>query len=209
MLKKPETRPLFGKRIAVTRARSQASSLVSRLSELGASVIEAPAIKIRPVEDLSLLDEAIENLDRYHWLVFTSVNGVDSFFSRLKEHGKDARALGGAGTAAIGPATAARMKENGVRADIIPESYRAESVVSAFADLDMAGKRVLLPRAEGARAVLPEELSKMGARVDEIISYRAVQAEDRTQELVESLKAGAVNMITLPALPRCATSWHC
>ncbi|MFP4255952.1 MAG: uroporphyrinogen-III C-methyltransferase [Desulfobacterales bacterium] len=191
-----ENRPLFGRRIVVTRARSQASGLVKRLSELGASVYEVPAIEIRPVNDLSRLDAAVRAIKDYSWLVFTSVNGVDSFFRSLYAHGLDARALGGIKTAAIGPATAARMRENGVNADIVPESYRAESVVSAFENLDMSGKKVLLPRAEGARPVLPDELAKMGAQVDEIISYRAVQGQARADDLERKLRAGEIDMIT-------------
>ncbi|MGM0786433.1 MAG: uroporphyrinogen-III C-methyltransferase [Thermodesulfobacteriota bacterium] len=191
-----ENRPLFGRRIVVTRARNQASGLVQRLSELGASVYEVPAIEIRPVNDLSRLDAAVKSIKDYTWLVFTSVNGVDSFFERLGAQGLDARALGGIKTAAIGPATAARMRENGVNADIVPESYRAESVVSAFENLDMSGEKVLLPRAEGARPVLPDELAKMGAQVDEIISYRAVQGQARADELERKLKAGEIDMIT-------------
>ncbi|MCF8026325.1 MAG: uroporphyrinogen-III C-methyltransferase [Desulfobacteraceae bacterium] len=191
-----ENRPLFGRRIVVTRARNQASGLVQRLSELGASVTEVPVIKIQPVKDMSRLDTAIKNIGEYHWLIFTSVNGVKVFFERLAAHGLDTRALGRINTSAIGPATAAVMRENGLNADIMPESYRAESVVKAFADLDMAGKKVILPRAEGARPVLPEELSKMGASVDEIISYRAVRQEVGAEDFAEKLKAGAIDMVT-------------
>lgn len=191
-----ENRPLFGRRIVVTRARQQASDLVRQLSELGAAVIEVPAIEIRPPEDLSALDAAVSAAGEYDWLVFTSVNGVDAFFQRLHAAGKDTRALGRVQTAAIGPATARRMKDHGLGADIVPESYRAESVVKAFENRDISGKKILLPRAEGARPVLPVELSKMGARVDEIIAYRTVQAESGKSELVGHLRAGTIDMIT-------------
>lgn len=191
-----ESRPLFGRRIVVTRARNQASRLVQRLTDLGAAVMEVPVIEIRPVEDMSRLDAAIKNIGECDWLIFTSVNGVKVFFERLHHEGLDTRALGGLSTAAIGPATAAGMRENGLNADIVPESYRAESVVKAFSRLDMAGKKVLLPRAEGARPVLPEELSKMGAKVEEIVSYRAIQEESGAESLVEKLKEGAIDMVT-------------
>ncbi|MFW6081970.1 MAG: uroporphyrinogen-III C-methyltransferase [Desulfosalsimonas sp.] len=191
-----EKKPLFGRRIVVTRARSQASSLVKRLSELGADVVETPVIEIRPVKNMQPLDEAVKNISGYDWLVFTSVNGADMFFQRLRANKLDTRALGGIKTAAIGPATADKMRENGLNADIVPESYRAESVAEAFESLDMSGRKVLLPRAEGARPVLPEELSKMGANVDEIISYRAVQAEAGKAELLENLRAGTIDMVT-------------
>ncbi len=191
-----EKRPLFGKRIVVTRARKQASDLVQKLSDLGAACLEVPAIEIVPPEDLGPLDAAVKAVADYDWLVFTSVNGVDVFFDRLRAAGKDTRALGGIHTAAIGPATARRMRDNGLNADIVPDSYRAESVVAAFTDLDMNGKKVLLPRAEGARPVLPVELTNMGARVDEVISYRAVQGTGGADQLVERLRAGEIDMIT-------------
>lgn len=191
-----EKKPLFGRRIVVTRARSQASSLVKRLSELGADVLETPVIEIRPVKNMQPLDAAVKNISGYDWLVFTSANGVDVFFKRLRACKLDTRALGGIKTAAIGPATAGKMREHGLDADIVPESYRAESVVKAFESLDMSGKKVLLPRAQGARPVLPEELSKMGAHVDEIISYRTVQGTAEAGKLVDSLGAGTVDMVT-------------
>jgi uroporphyrinogen III methyltransferase/synthase len=191
-----ENRPLFGRRIVVTRARKQASDLLERLSQMGAACLEMPVIEIEPAKDLSALDAAIENISGYDWLVFTSVNGVDAFFSRLHALGYDTRALGRIQTAAIGPATAKRMNDNGLNADIIPESYRAESVVSAFTGRDVSGKKILLPRAEGARPVLPEELSKMGASVDEILSYRAVQGQAEAGDMAEALKSGQVDMVT-------------
>ncbi|MFW5874982.1 MAG: uroporphyrinogen-III synthase, partial [bacterium] len=191
-----ESRPLFGRRIVVTRARAQASSLLQRLSDLGAAVVETPVIEIRPAQNMQPLDDAIKNIGKYDWLVFTSVNGVDVFFQRLRACRLDTRALGRISTAAIGPATAEKMRQNGLNADIVPESYRAESVVKAFEPLDISGRKVLLPRAEGARPVLPQELSKMGAQVDEIISYRAVQAEAGKAELLENLRAGTIDMVT-------------
>jgi uroporphyrinogen III methyltransferase/synthase len=191
-----ENRPLFGKRIVVTRARKQASDLVEKLCRLGAACVEMPVIEIQPAKDLSLLDDAIKKIRQYDWLVFTSVNGVDAFFDRLHSLGLDTRALGDLRTAAIGPATALRMKQNGLNADIVPESYRAESVVKAFADHKIAGSRILLPRAEGARPVLPQELSRMGARVDEIISYKTVQGQAGAEDLAKELKSGLVDMVT-------------
>ena len=191
-----EDRPLFGKRIIVTRARKQASDLVKRLSGLGAECLEYPAIRVVPAGDTTLIDEAIENIGRFDWLVFTSVNGVDVFFSRLQSLGKDTRALGHVRSAAIGPATAARMGAFGLNADIIPESFRAESVVDAFSGQNVEGKRILLPRAAGARPVLPVELTKMGAFVEEIIAYTAVSDMERSDALIRQLRAGEVDMVT-------------
>ncbi len=191
-----ESRPLFGKRIIVTRARKQASDMVTRLSDLGAQCLEYPVIKIVAPEDARPLDKAIETLEDYDWLVFTSVNGVEMFFNRLFANKKDARALGRLQTASIGPATAARLLSYGVASDIVPESYRAESVVTAFRNIPVNGRRVLLPRAAEARPVLPEELTKMGARVDEIPAYHTVLDNDGNEGLIAALSEKNVDMIT-------------
>ena len=124
-----EDRPLLGKCIVVTRAREQASELVKTLSNLGADCLECPTIKIVPPQDEAPLLQAIQNLDDYDWIVFTSVNGVTYFFERLFGSGKDVRALNHLGTAAIGQATAKRLQDFGLSSDIVPQTYRAESVV--------------------------------------------------------------------------------
>ncbi|MFP4532360.1 MAG: uroporphyrinogen-III synthase, partial [Desulfobacterales bacterium] len=191
-----ETRPLFGRRIVVTRARKQASDMIERLSALGAECLEYPAIKIVPPKDFKPLDRAIKHLSDYDWLVFTSVNGVEMFFDRLFANQKDARALGHIRTASIGPATADRLLSYGISSDIIPESYHAESVVEAFKNIPVKEARVLLPRAAEARPVLPEELARMGAKVDEIITYHTVLADDKQAGLIEALSVKNVDMIT-------------
>ena len=191
-----ENRPLFGRRIVVTRARKQASDMIARLSAMGAECLEYPAIKIVPPKNFKPLDRAIKHLSDYDWLVFTSVNGVEMFFDRLFANQKDARALGHIRTASIGPATAERLLGYGISSDIIPESYRAESVIEAFKNIPVKEARVLLPRAAEARPVLPEELDKMGARVDEIITYHTVLADDKQAGLIEALSAKNVDMIT-------------
>ncbi len=191
-----ENRPLFGKKIVVTRARTQASDLVTRLSVLGAQCIECPVIKIIPPENYALLDTAIDTLSTYEWIIFTSVNGVDSFFARLTEKKKDARALGHIRTACIGPVTAARLGSYGINTDILPENYRAESIISAFKNQTVAGARMLLPRAEQARPILPEELTKMGANVDEIAAYRTVNDIENADRLIGQLEKRTVDLIT-------------
>jgi uroporphyrinogen III methyltransferase/synthase len=135
-------------------------------------------------------------LGQYSWIVFTSVNGVDFFFRRLFENGRDVRALGHINTAAIGPATADRLRTWGLKSDIIPESYRAESVVEAFADKSVKGSRVLLPRAMEARSVLPMELTRMGAMVDEVTAYETRQAENRATDLIARLTERTIDMVT-------------
>lgn len=191
-----EQRPLLGRRIVVTRARAQASDLIHQLSELGAECIQCPTIQVMPPKDWSPVDSAIASLDQYEWIVFTSVNGVDFFFNRLFERGLDVRQLGHIQIAAIGPATAERLHIWGLRSDIIPESYRAESVVAAFAGRSVTGSKVLLPRAKVARSVLPVELNRMGAIVEEVTVYETRQAGTDAAELVERLADDNVDMVT-------------
>jgi uroporphyrinogen III methyltransferase/synthase len=191
-----ENRPLFGKKIVVTRARAQASDMISRLTELGAQCLEYPVIKIVPPENFSLLDTAIDNLAAYDWIIFTSVNGVEFFFKRLAQKGKDARALGNLKTACIGPVTAKQLKSYGINTDILPESYRAESIIAAFKNETVSGKRMLLPRAAEARPILPEELSKMNAKIDEIAAYHTINDTENTDLLVRQLAQGDIDLIT-------------
>ena len=191
-----ESRPLLGRRIVITRAREQASELVKHLTDLGADCLEIPTIQVIPPNDFKPLDTAIENLSAYDWLIFTSVNGVNYFFDRLFEKGKDVRSLHHLKTAVIGPATSKRLLDFGIKNDIIPKSYRAESVVEAFAKIDIKNKKILLPRAEQARPVLPIELSKMGAVVDEIISYRTTAVYDKADSLLAQLKERKIDLIT-------------
>jgi len=195
-LKWVEHRPLLGKKIVVTRAREQASDLVKELSELGADCLEYPTIKIAPPQDWDLLDRAIETLRNYDWLIFTSVNAVDFFFKRLFEKNKDVRALGHLQTAAVGPATEGRLFDFGLRSDIVPETYRAESVVAAFAGIDLRHKHILLPRARDARPVLPVELAKMGAVVDDIPVYCTLAVSDHADRLIQLLEDKAIDLIT-------------
>ncbi|MBW1825456.1 MAG: uroporphyrinogen-III C-methyltransferase [Deltaproteobacteria bacterium] len=191
-----ETRPLMGQCIVVTRAREQASDLVKRLSDLGAECLECPTIKVSPPQDVKPLDRAMENLASYDWLIFTSVNGVNFFFERLFQKNKDVRALKDIHTAVIGPATEKRLFDFGLKSDIVPESYRAESVVKAFAGKDVTGRKILLPRAKEARPVLPLELKKMGAVVDEVTAYCTHAVKDNTDVLSARLKERSIDMIT-------------
>jgi len=191
-----ERRPLLGRRILVTRARAQASDLVKRLTDLGAECLEFPTIEVVAPESWVPLDRALETLADYHWLVFTSVNGVSHFFQRLFERDLDVRALGHLKTACIGPSTAAGLRRFGITTDVLPESYRAESVVRAFADIAIEGCRVLLPRAAAARPVLPVELGRMGAAVDEIPVYRTLPVTADRNELIAELEAQSVDLVT-------------
>ena len=191
-----DRKPLFGKKIVITRARAQASGLVAQLGRLGAQCIEIPTIKIAPPQDLAPLEEAIDHLDRYDWMVLTSVNGVKFFFDTLFAKGKDVRALGHLKFACIGPVTKERLKDYGIISDILPKTYRAESVIEAFSDLDMTGKKVLLPRAKKARTILPEELTRMGAVVDEVTAYETRLDDQGKDQLIEMLKNKEVDAVT-------------
>jgi len=191
-----EERPLFGKKILVTRAREQASDFVARLSELGAECVEFPTIEVIPPSSWKDLDRAIENLESCHWLVFTSVNGVKYFFARLEVSGQDVRNLKGIRIAAIGPKTADAIRGKGVKPDLVPEEYRAEAVVEAFRKQGVKGLRILLPRAAEAREVLPQELEKMGARVEVVEAYRTVKPEADKDEIRAMLEKGEIHMVT-------------
>jgi uroporphyrinogen III methyltransferase/synthase len=191
-----EKRPLLGKRIVVTRARQQASDLVRRLSHLGAECLEFPTIKVVPINDAAPLDNAVQNLATYDWILFTSVNGVKFFFDHLFGMNKDVRALNHLHTAAIGPATAEKLFEYGLKSDIIPQNYRAEAVVDAFRKIPLEGKKILLPRAKEARPVLPVELRKMGAEVDEVTAYLTEKVRANTDQLIKRLEEKTIDLIT-------------
>ena len=182
-----EQRPLFGRTVVVTRAREQASELRTRLAALGAEVIELPAIEIEP------LDFALPDLASYRWIVFTSANGVDAFFDRgLSPIGFDARAFSGMRIAAIGPGTADALERRGLRVDLLPERFVAESLLDAF---PAGSVRILLARAETARDVLPEGLQAKGYTVDVLAVYRTVQAAVDPDALAR-VRAGDVDAIT-------------
>jgi uroporphyrinogen III methyltransferase/synthase len=191
-----ENKPLFGKRIVVTRAREQASGFLAHLTDLGAACIEFPTIQVVPPKSWDALDRAMMRLERYQWLLFTSVNGVKYFFERLEHLGLDMRELNGIKVGAIGPKTAEAVYKKGIRPDLVPEEYRAEAVVDAFRKRDVKGINILLPRAAKARQVLPVELVKMGARVDEIPAYETVQPDHDRARVRGMLEKGEIDMVT-------------
>ena len=194
-----DARPLFGKRIVVTRPREQAGELVEALEQLGANVIEAPTVRIVPPDDYAPLDEACASVGSYDWLVFTSVNGVDAFFRRLHLGPFDVRALAGVHLCAIGPGTADRLARQGLKADLTPAEYRAESIVEALrATGDLSGLRFLLPRADVAREPLADELRRSGAEVTEVTAYRSVSVEgdENEPDVYRMLLDKAVDVMT-------------
>jgi uroporphyrinogen III methyltransferase / synthase len=174
-----EQRPLSGKRIVVTRTRKQAGALSGQLRTLGADVFELPTIRIAPPTDLREFAELVQDAHAYDWIVFTSPNGVDAFFEMFYKLYDDAREIGGARIAAIGPATAQRVRDFHLHVDLQPEESVAEGIVRAFQkEGSVENLRILLARAEKARDVLPRELSRLGAIVDEAFAYRT-EAETR------------------------------
>ena len=192
-----DIRPLLGKHILVTRARAQASALTEKLTALGAACVETPVIRIVPPADgYAALDAAIGELHTYHWLIFTSVNGVEHFFARLHHAGRDTRALGYAKVAAIGSATAKALHSYGIDADLVPEEFRAEAVVEALKPILPPRARILLPRAQEARDVLPESLREHGATVDVTPAYETVPELSRGEELAERLRNGEIDFVT-------------
>ena len=172
-----DARPLFGKRVLVTRPREQAGAFVDLLLDLGANPVEAPTIRIAPPEDDGPLDDACAAVSSFDWIVFTSVNGVDAFMEHLLAGPGDVRALAGVRLCAIGPATTARLNRYGLKVDLMPAEHRAEAVSEALRrEHDIRGARVLLPRADLARPLLPNELRGAGAEVVEVTAYRNVPA---------------------------------
>lgn len=178
-----DNRPLFGKRIVVTRTREQASELSKKLAALGAEIIELPTIKILPRNDRQI-DEAISNLPQFDWVVFTSHNAVEIFFNRLRTHRMDARAFHSARVAAIGPATAKSLEINGILCDLMPEKYVAESLLEAMENQGIRGEKVLLPCAAEARDVLYEGLLRAGAHPTRIFLYDTVLPDDLSEDAV-------------------------
>ena len=152
----------------VTRARAQAESLARRIEELGGEVIEFPTIEIQPPESFAAFDAAIEKIASYDWLIFTSVNSIEPFLSRLRGKGKTVASLTALKIGAIGPETAKRLEESGLRASLVPARYQAEGILDAVAAETMRGRRVLIPRAAEAREVLPNTLRQWGAFVDAV-----------------------------------------
>jgi len=193
-----ENRPLSGKRVLITRTRKQASVLARLLAGEGAVPVELPAIEIEPVAGRAQVEGAAGRLAGgfYDWAVFTSANAVEEFFAALEAQGLDARAFGKTRVCAIGPATAAGLAGRGIRADLVPPEYVAESIVEAMRPLLRRGDRVLAPRAEGARAELIEGLTALGAEVDEVPLYRAALPQEAPREALELLAGGHIDIVT-------------
>lgn len=191
-----DDRPLFGKRLMVTRAAAQAGEFATMLSNRGAAVIECPTIRLIEPEQWEPLDDTLRNIATYDWVVLTSVNAVRCFFRRLDTLGQDARSLAGCRVCAVGPKTAEAIRGCGITPDLIPTDYKAEGVVAELSKLDISGKKILFPRADRAREAIPCELRNRGAQVDAPIAYRTVLPDRLPPEAVFALEKRSVDCIT-------------
>jgi uroporphyrinogen III methyltransferase/synthase len=189
-------KPLAGIRIVVTRAGAQASGLVRQIESAGGEVVEFPTIEIQPPDDFEAFDAAIDKIEQYDWLIFTSVNSVAPFLARLRNAGKSAGALASLQVGAIGPETAKRLGSAGITTTLVPERYQAEGILDSVRPELMKGKRVLIPRAAEAREVLPETLRAWGAGVDVVVAYRTTLPKVDLTPLVELLRRGQIDVIT-------------
>ncbi|QQG64460.1 uroporphyrinogen-III C-methyltransferase [Desulfobulbus oligotrophicus] len=191
-----EKRPLFGRRIVVTRTREQASELVAQLEEYGAECLEYSTIHIEPVDDFTLVDRAIGEMATYQWVLFTSLNTVSHFFQRLAALGYDSRLLAGTKVAAVGKATAEALHAHGITADLVPQKFTGQGLAEALLSVEVKGNRILLPRALHASDILPEMLTDAGAEVIIAPVYRNVPQEGVKDELRDQLLAGSIDMVT-------------
>src|SRR6476660_5306236 len=192
-----EKRPLLGKRIVVTRTRKQASALSNELRGLGAHVIELPTIRIEPPNNLREFAELVQDAHVYDWIVFTSANGVEAFFDIFFKLYDDAREIGGAKIAAIGPATAQRVKEFHFHVDVQPAEFVAEEVIKEFQKAGgVENLRILIARAEKARDLLPKQLSGMGAIVDEAFAYQTIPEMHDVTGARDRLSSEGADLIT-------------
>jgi uroporphyrinogen III methyltransferase/synthase len=196
MIKKMTHRPLAGRTILITRAREQSAEFGTCLRSLGAEVIEFPTIEIVPPLSWEDLDRAIDQLVSYDWIIFTSVNGVTYFWQRFSERYEDTRFPSSLKVCAIGPATANRLKERGVRIAYTPKEFIAESILDGFEKMVIQGKRILLARVKKARDVLPRGLRRLGAEVDVVEAYRTLKPRGGSGKLRKILAGGKVDVVT-------------
>ena len=191
-----EKRPLFGRRIIVTRTREQASDLVAQLEEHGAECLEYSTIHIEPVDDYRIIDQAITEIDGYQWLLFTSLNAVTYFFQRLHALDYDSRHLAKTKIAVVGKATGEELLKYGVKADLLPEKFTGEGLAESLVRTEVKGSRILLPRALKANEILPEMLTDAGATVTIAPVYRNVPPQGPKEELRDQLLEGSIDLVT-------------
>jgi uroporphyrinogen III methyltransferase/synthase len=196
-----EKKPLFGQRVLVTRQHTLG---FEPLEELGAELVEFRTIDIVPPNDWTELDQAIEKIDSYDWLIFTSVNGVKFFFQRLLDRNRDIRDLKGVRICAVGSKTESAINKYGIRVDLVPEKFNAEGLIEAFTaeqrtknkEQRLKGLKILLPRAEVAREVFPQKVRELGGEIDVFTAYKTVKPEVHGKRLKRFLKQGKISVAT-------------
>jgi uroporphyrinogen III methyltransferase/synthase len=191
-----ENKPLFGKRVVVTRSRSQASVFAEAIENLGGEPWEFPTISVTDPDDYTPMDIAIKEIEKFNWIIFTSVNGVEYFFRRLANNKRDLRDLKGIKLCAIGPKTREELEKRGLNCDYVPEEYRAEAIISGLEHLDLTDRHILLPRADIARRVLPVALANLGAQVTEVDAYKTVLGEGNGDIMRELFLKRKVHILT-------------
>ena len=190
-----DRRPLFGKRVLVTRSRTQASRMCQLLEDAGAIAVELPAIAVAPPEDYGPLDEAVSQLSSYGWVIFASVNAVDVVFARIDAQGRDARAFGNSCVGAIGPATAAALERRGIRPDFTPSGSVSSTALEELSACNWNGVSVLLPAADIGRDELAEGLSRLGADIARVTAYRTIKPPDAAQRARDAFAEG-IDIVT-------------
>jgi uroporphyrinogen III methyltransferase/synthase len=190
-----ESKPFFGKRIIVTRSRDQASAFAEMLIDRGATAIEFPTIEVVPPENWNELDNAIQTIDTFDWLIFTSANAVRFFMERLRTLNKDLRILKGVNICTVGPKTSESLESYGLRADLVPAEFKAEGVLAALGGVAVRGLKFLIPRAKVAREIIPDKLRELGARVDVVTAYENRKPSsdvNRVRKLLDERKISAI-----------------
>jgi uroporphyrinogen III methyltransferase/synthase len=190
-----ESKPLFGKRIVVTRSRDQAGVFAEMLINAGATPVEFPSIDVVPPASWAELDSALDSVESYHWVIFTSANAIRFFFERLREKGMDLRVLKGVNICAVGPKTAEALEQHGLKADLIPAEFKAEGVLKALGGVQVKGLKFLIPRAKKAREIIPDRLKELGALVTVATAYENVRPAsdvERVKKLFQEKKIAAV-----------------
>ena len=190
-----ETKPLFGKRIIVTRSRDQASVFAEMLINAGATPIEFPSIDVVPPASWDELDSALNSIEAFNWVIFTSANAVRFFFERLKTRSMDIRSLKGVNLCVVGPKTAEALEQHGLKADLIPTEFKAEGVLAALGGVQVKGRKFLVPRAKVARELIPDKLRELGAEVTVATAYENVRPAadvERVKRLLEEKRIAAV-----------------
>jgi uroporphyrinogen III methyltransferase/synthase len=202
-----ENLPLLGKRILVTRTREQASDLVRLLERRGAYCLECPTIEVHWPKDLRPLDQAINSLSGFDWVIFSSTNAVRFFFERLFKLGFDLRALGNIRIAVVGAGTGKAISALHLNSDVMPDDFRAEGLIQAFSEIGVSGKRILIPRAEKAREILPSRLSELGAEVSLVTTYVTL-APKINSEILEILEHEIIDVLTFTSSSTVKNFFH-